>query len=160
MMKKLGLLLVLILASCTTPVEFSKEALAEKLTTYSDEDVTFKSILEKHKGKRILIDVWASWCSDCIASLDGLKKLQIENQEAAYVFLSLDRSKHRWRNAIIKYGLQGDHYYVNQKDKGELSKFLNLWWIPRYVVVDEIGKIALFKATEITDKNITKALRK
>ena len=26
-------------------------------------------VLDKHKGKKILIDVWASWCRDCIVRL-------------------------------------------------------------------------------------------
>ncbi len=43
--------------------------------------------------------------------------------------------------------------------KGTFGKFLGLWWIPRYVVVNEFGEIILFKATKITDKNILKALK-
>jgi hypothetical protein len=43
--------------------------------------------------------------------------------------------------------------------KGALGKFLGLWWIPRYLVINEFGEITLFKATKITDKNILKALK-
>jgi hypothetical protein len=44
--------------------------------------------------------------------------------------------------------------------KGELGDFLNLWWIPRYVVLNELGEITLFKATKITDEKIVEALKK
>ena len=44
--------------------------------------------------------------------------------------------------------------------KGASGDFLNLCWIPRYVVVNESGEITLFKATKITDKNILEALKK
>ena len=49
---------------------------------------------------------------------------------------------------------------MKEGKKGGLGDFLNLWWIPRYVVVNEIGEILLFKATKITDKNISEALKK
>ena len=39
----------------------------------------FQNILLKHQGKKILIDIWASWCRDCVVTLPELKKLQQEN---------------------------------------------------------------------------------
>ncbi len=49
--------------SCAQPKEFSIEALDDIFmdTTYTD--ITFRSILEKHQGKTIFIDIWASWCT-------------------------------------------------------------------------------------------------
>jgi len=58
------------------------------------------------------------------------------------------------------YALNADHYYMMEGKKGAFGDFLNLWWIPRYVVVNESGEITLFKATKITDKNILEALKK
>jgi len=43
--------------------------------------------------------------------------------------------------------------------KGAFGRFLGLWWIPRYIVVNELGEIIVFKATKITDKNILKAFK-
>jgi len=42
---------------------------------------------------------------------------------------------------------------------GDLVDFLNLHWIPRYIVVDEKGSISLFKATKITDDDLLTALK-
>lgn len=33
-------------------------------------------ILEAHKGKTVVVNVWASWCKDCIVGLPNLKALQ------------------------------------------------------------------------------------
>jgi hypothetical protein len=43
---------------------------------------------------------------------------------------------------------------------GDLVEFLNVSWIPRYIVVNEKGEITLFKATDASDKDIISALKK
>jgi thiol-disulfide isomerase/thioredoxin len=108
----------------------------------------------------VLIDVWASWCKDCIVGLPNLKKFQKENPEVVYLFLSLDRNIKSWKRGIDRFGIEGEHYFMQEGKKGSFGDFLNLWWIPRYVVVNETGEITLFKATKITDKNIVEALKK
>ncbi len=160
-MKKLILLIAIVFLSCgEDPTQFSNEALQETFTNFDQEEVTFQYILDKHKGKKILIDIWASWCKDCVVNFPNLKKLQKENPEIAYVFLSLDRSEKSWKKGVDRYQLKGDHYFMKEGKKASFGDFLNLWWIPRYVVVSESGEITLFKATKITDKNILLAFKK
>jgi hypothetical protein len=89
-----------------------------------------------------------------------LKKLQKENPEVSYVFLSLDKTTNSWKKGIDRFQIKGEHYFMQEGKKGEFGDFLNLWWIPRYMVVNESGEITLFKATKITDKNILEALKK
>ena len=160
-MKKLILFVVIIFLNCgKNPIQFSDEALQETFTSLHQENVTFKSILEKNKGKKIVIDVWASWCSDCIAGLPDIRVFQKENPEVVFLFLSLDRSVPSWKNGIKKYQIRGEHYFLQDGKKGAFANFLNLSWIPRYLVIDEIGNIALFKAIKITDEKILQALKK
>lgn len=160
MIKKTYFFFLLVLISCEKPTHFSQQSLQEKFINFSQKEQTFESILTKHKGKKILIDVWASWCKDCLEGLPDLIKLQNEAPEVVYVFLSLDKTVPRWKMAIERYQIMGDHYFVTQGNHGAFAKFINLWWIPRYMVVDETGEIILFKATKITDKNIINALKK
>ncbi|MGB1169474.1 MAG: TlpA family protein disulfide reductase [Flavobacteriaceae bacterium] len=159
MMKKLFLSLLLLTAGCEMPTQFSNEALQDKFTSIDGQEYTLNTILTKHKGEKILIDIWASWCRDCIVTLSELKKLQQENPEVHYVFLSLDKSKKNWLKAVDRLKIKGDHYYMKTGKKGTFGRFLGLWWIPRYIVVNELGEIIVFKATKITDKNILKALK-
>ena len=122
--------------------------------------LTFREILYKHKGEKILIDVWASWCKDCIVGFPKLKEVQNQFLNVKYVFLSVDRSNPSWKRAIKKYNLIGDHYnFPKGQNKGDFVNFINLGWIPRYMVVDEKGEISLFKATKITDKDLIEALK-
>lgn len=153
------LLMVIVgLSSCETPTQFSEPALEETFLNWKEEEVAFKDIINQYKGKKVLIDIWASWCKDCAVTLPELKSLQLENPEVAYVFLSLDRTPKSWKRGVDRFQIIGNHYFMKEGKKGALGDFLGLWWIPRYVVVNEQGDITLFKATKITDKKITEAL--
>ena len=94
------------------------------------------------------------------SNLIGFKKVQEENPAVHFVFLSLDKSIERWKKAVERLQITGDHYYMMEGKKGAFGDFLGLWWIPRYVLLNESGEITLFKATKITDKNILEALKK
>lgn len=161
-MKRIGcLLLLLITLSCETkePLQFPEKALNDTFIDLNGNKIIFKDILETNKGKTIVLEVWASWCSDCIKGMPKLKALQNKHKEAAYVFLSLDRSHDAWNRGIEKYKVVGQHYFMESGREGDFGSFADLDWIPRYMVIDENGKIKLFEAIEADDKNISEALK-
>lgn len=163
-MNKMNYLLVLLISffSCNVekPTRFSEEALNDTFITLGGDEVSFDSILEKHKGKTIVIDVWASWCGDCLRGMPKVKELQAEYKDVVYVFLSLDRGQDAWKRGIEKYNIEGDHYYMQSGWKGPFGNFLNLDWIPRYLVVNEANEIVVFKVIEANDEKLIKALKK
>lgn len=130
---------------------FSEVALKKQFETPNGNFVSLENILAQHQGKPVVIDVWASWCPDCIKGFPELKNLQQKYPEAVYVFLSLDRAVDKWKEAIEKYELNGEHYYLNETMKGEFGQSIELDWIPRYIVVDAEGNIALKKAIVAND---------
>ena len=133
---------------------FSKEALNDQFININGDSISFKSILDKHAGKDILIDVWASWCKDCIESLPKLKELQKSYPKLDYIFLSLDKSKSKWLRGIDHYKLTGEHYFMSSGRKGPMGEFLNLNWIPRFLLVNSKGQIVVFNAIKPNDKNL------
>jgi thiol-disulfide isomerase/thioredoxin len=140
--------------------KFSKESLAYELTTVDNGKATFKSILNNHKGKKVVIEVWAGWCSDCIKAMPKVKELQATNPNVDFVFISMDKSFDKWKEAITKHDLKGDLYWVNDEKmmKGAFGKSIELDWIPRYIVLNEKGKIELFRAIETDFEKINTAL--
>ena len=150
-----------VLAGCSfeDPKQFSEISLTEPLKTLDGSTTTFKDVLETHKGKTLVINVWASWCKDCYVGLPNFKELQKEFPNVDYVFLSLDRTEERWKRSLSRYSVKGEHYFMANAKKGPLGDFLGLWWIPRYVVVDTDGTIKLFKAKKSSDPNIREALK-
>ena len=136
------------------PTVFSEDALKAVFVNINEEQVTLKTILEAHKGKIIVIDVWASWCKDCILGLPNLKVLQEDYQDVVYLFLSMDKTQKRWKKSIKKYAVVGDHYFMPSGWKGAFSDFIDLDWVPRYMVIDGTGNITLFRAITANDPNI------
>jgi thiol-disulfide isomerase/thioredoxin len=131
------------------------------LTTLKGESVSFSEMLKTYKGKKVLIDFWASWCGDCIGGLPKVKELQktMSTEDVVYVFLSFDKEEIKWMSAIDRYDINGEHFLVKAGWKNPLSNYVVLDWIPRYIVLDEKGKVVLPKAVVADDKRIIEALR-
>ena len=161
-MKKIYLVLIIMFASCTIekPIHFSEAALSDTVYSLNNTVITIEEMLQKYKGKKVLIDVWASWCGDCIKGLPSVRNLQKEYPEVVFLFLSVDENKDAWRKGIERFQIKGAHYNLPKGMKtGEFVDFINLSWIPRYMVIDAQGKISLFKATSTSDSAIVEALK-
>lgn len=141
--------------------EFSKETLQYQLTTTDQSKVTFQSILDANKGKKIVIEIWAGWCGDCVKAMPRVKELQAKFSDVSYVFISMDKSFEKWAEATKKHDLSGSLYWVNDPKmmKGEFGQSINLDWIPRYIVVNEKGQIILYRAIETEFDKIETALK-
>lgn len=163
-MKKITLLFVVLttLMACMkkeTSTSFSEEALGEELIGLDAQKIKFEQILNKHLGSVIFIDVWASWCPDCIKSFPDVKQLQKDFPDLDYVFLSVDKTEQDWKNAIEKYQLEGDHYFIEGGMKGDFGKAIPLDWIPRYIVLDKKGNVALYKAIDAKGEELITVLK-
>lgn len=148
--------------SCTNAqkTSFSKEALSETLLTTDGSQLAFQDILKKHQGKTLVIEVWASWCGDCVKAMPKVKELQANNPDVSFVFISMDKTADKWKTGIDKHELNGDHYMANDQMKGVFGTAIDLDWIPRYIIVDKTGKIALYRAVETDFDQINETLKK
>ena len=161
-MKKIFVLATMLISTlgCAQKEEtsFKKEGLENLMVTTENKPITFAEILKKYEGTTIVIDVWASWCSDCVKGMPKVKELQEKNQEVTFLFISMDKSYESWLKGIEKYEVRGEHYLTADGMKGVFGKSINLDWIPRYMVVDKKGKIALYKVIEADDEKLIKTL--
>jgi len=109
---------------------------------------TIKTLKELHetyfKGKKIFIDVWATWCLPCkqefafASELDSLVKAN----DITLVFLSIDdlKLKNFWIKNIQNYQLKGYHFLANKSIQKDIFKDQSIS-IPRYIYMDENGTI-------------------
>lgn len=162
MSKNIFLALIALAAiSCSNAqkTEFSKEALDAKLITLDGGTTTFSEILKNYEGKTVLMECWASWCSDCVKAMPKVKEMQKNNPDVVYLFISLDKTADKWKSGIQKHDLTGNHFLVPDGMKGVFGQAINLDWIPRYAIIDKAGKIVLYRAIETDFEKINTTLK-
>src|SRR6187431_1541086 len=54
---------------------FPDSVLNLQAVALNGEILTFGKMLDKYKGKNVVIDIWASWCRDCIVGYPKLHDL-------------------------------------------------------------------------------------
>ncbi|WP_293871919.1 TlpA disulfide reductase family protein [Flavobacterium sp.] len=163
-MKKILVIILTItvaFTSCNSQKKgFSKESLSKKLFTTSNIEITFEKILKSHLGKVTVIEVWASWCGDCVKAMPKLKEMQVDNPNVNYVFISMDKTFDKWQSGIEKHELKGDHFWATDGMKGEFGKSIDLDWIPRYIIIDKKGTVVIYRAIETDFEKINETLKK
>ena len=158
-MKTLTVFLLVITFAQAQQKSFSEDALKDVLVSENNKEITLSETLQQYKGKTVFIDIWASWCKDCIAGMPKVQKLRKENPEVVFLFLSLDKETDSWKHGIEKYGVIGENYFISSGWKGPFCSSIDLDWIPRYMVLSPDGEISLYKAIETNDENLLKALK-
>ena len=130
------------------------------LQSLTGEDITFGEIVKAHEGRKVVLDFWASWCKDCIVGFPALEQLmsQTSSQGVDYVFISLDEKKNKWKSAIDRFALRGEHYRLTEGWNTPLTHYVVLDWIPRYLVLDEHGRVILPKAISASDEHLQRSL--
>jgi len=166
-MKKLIVVLSFLFANFTIAQEvpkvlkttFSKEALAQKVTNVSGKTITISKILEEHKGKILVLDLWASWCRDCLNAMPKAKELEEKNPDVNFVFLSLDRNLDAWKKGLEKHEMTSkENYWFSEGWKNNFNNYVDLNWIPRYLIINQKSGIAKYYAITPDDPEIQKTI--
>lgn len=146
--------IVLIITSCASlkKKQFTNEALTEKLVTLDRDSISLQGVLDKNRGKQLFVQVFASYCPVSQDSFDDVLKFQKENPEKEYIFLSVDHSYYDWKRGLEYVKPKGQFYYIPEKGDGALGKFLKLKSIPRFLKINEDGKIEVYKTSKVSDK--------
>ncbi len=120
----------------------------DKQTSSSNTRDMLAEILQKHKGKVIYLDIWATWCKPCISCMPSTKNLQkkFKNKKVSFVFFCVQSKKDDWETHLTKYKMPGDHYLLNDLQYASLNDKLQITSMPRYILIDKNGKIANEKA--------------
>ncbi len=98
-------------------------------------------ISSQFKGKVLLIDCWATWCSPCKAGIRQIKdyKAEMEGKPVAFVYLTNGSSPYQeWSNTIM--GIPGYHYRLSDEDWNTIP---NINGIPRYFLCDGNGNVVM-----------------
>ncbi|MBK1898063.1 TlpA family protein disulfide reductase [Chryseobacterium paridis] len=140
---------------------FSKEALQQKLENEDGKSVTIQDILNQNKGKIVVIDFWAGWCRDCLKALPKAQELEKNNPNINFVFLSLERSKEGFDKSLERFDMKDkENYWFASGWKNDFNNYIDLNWIPRYMVIDQKSAIAKYYAISPEDPEIQATINK
>lgn len=103
-----------------------------------------EKVLAQHKGKLILIDLWASWCGPCLEEMPYLTQLRKRYSEDKIIFLpiSLDKQTSLWHETMNRISMpKNNSYLLLNASRSSFYKRYNINKIPRYLLFDKEGKI-------------------
>lgn len=145
---------------------FSSKSLAQKVYNTEMQKNDVQNVLDAHLGEKVIIEIWASWCGDCIKSLPEVAEFQSKNPDIPFIFFSVDDTEEQWRNGLAKhmdkFEIQGEQYFFNtgwnKNGENEFIEYIQLNWIPRFLLLDEKGNIEVFNAKKINSNRLQNQL--
>jgi len=159
----MNLKIILVFISCLTLLncadvkkEKDTKVKSYKTSLYSDLEGNAVAI-EDFKGKRILLNFWATWCTPCLQEMPSMVKAQeiLKNEDYVFLFATTDsNSKIRDFKKNSKYPFQFLQF------NSTLDK-LNIYALPATFVYDTQGnKVKRFDgATEWDSEEMLHQLR-
>lgn len=107
--------------------------------------------LSDFKGKVVIIDIWATWCSGCVASLPTYNKIKDSYKDKNdIVFLTIGWESpdavDYWKEFSVTKQIAGEHNLFLSSDRTEeqCKQFVErycLTGVTRWIAIDENGKI-------------------
>ncbi len=137
--------------------------IAELDTTVSGSDI-LPAIISQHRGKAILIDFWATWCTPCMKSMKAILPLkkELSARDVVYIYITGPSSPFEtWESAITE--IKGIHYRVTKAQWDALCKTYGIKGIPGYLIISYDGKLqdqyVGFPGTTVLKEDLLRAFK-
>jgi cytochrome c biogenesis protein CcmG, thiol:disulfide interchange protein DsbE len=94
------------------------------------------------RGKPVLVNVWASWCTPCRAEMPAMQRAFQEYQAQGLVILGINATNQDDRQAALNYARsQGLSFPILLDDDGLVSKLYAVHALPSSFFIDPQGTI-------------------
>ena len=134
----------------------------QKFNEVAPENI-LQTILDRYKGKVVLIDIWATWCGPCKAGHRMMApwKQELKGKNIQFVYITSPTSPlPTWQEMIKE--IDGDHYYLTKEQYNYILQHYESEGIPTYAIYDTQGLLTFknigFPGVEKMKAEIEKAL--
>ncbi|WP_299901307.1 TlpA disulfide reductase family protein [uncultured Aquimarina sp.] len=168
------LLVVLVSFSCNNTTDIRKtETEQNEITTITEEqklamaaegkqvgsatittiDSTFIGT-DTFRGKLLVIDFWATWCSPCIKEAPMFKEIakKYKNENVTFISISIDSDFSNWKEYVTENNWEGNNYWYGRFNKDSFAYLIYSKFnvkdeevvgisLPKYVIISPEGKI-------------------
>lgn len=112
--------------------------------------------MNSFKGKYLVLDFWASWCKPCIANIPALIQMNndYKSDSIQFISISLDKSLNEWKQSIIKHNFSGIQLSDLNGFYSLAAIYGKVLWVPKYVVVDQNGRVINYDAPQPTEPEL------
>lgn len=135
-----------------------------KCDDIAPEDI-LPTILKRHEGKAVLIDVWETWCSPCRRGHAQMKPLKEELKDSNVVFVYLaspSSPADTWKEMMEE--ISGEHYYLTPEQKAYVMSKYESQGIPTYLIFDTEGRLSFkqvgLPSNDVFRSEIEKAIKR
>jgi thiol-disulfide isomerase/thioredoxin len=113
---------------------------------FTYKDVNGKMVsLSDFKGKYVLIDVWATWCTPCREEMPGLQKIEenLKDKNIAFLGVSIDKPDYeeKWKKMVTDKALGGTHLITEGGWECTFMKNYAIQGVPTYIIIDPDGNV-------------------
>ena len=119
---------------------------------------TMDDLLSRFAGKKLYVDVWATWCGPCKDEFANEKSLHemLESKGYEMLYLSMDEEDAdvQWRDMVAYYQLHGYHIRAGEALINDLKRLYGAngaMAIPWNMIVDSHGSIVQLHAPRPSD---------
>lgn len=113
---------------------------ATALPAFAVQDVNGQTVnLQSFKGRKVFVNLWASWCPPCRREMPSIQKLarSVDSSKVTFVLLSLDDDFNKAKNFAQKQKLDLPIYYPGEN----LPALFNVQGIPTTFIFNERGEL-------------------
>jgi thiol-disulfide isomerase/thioredoxin len=103
-----------------------------------------EDILEKNKGKLILVEFWASWCGPCIKLIPSANKLKkIYSEDIVFIAISVENDFNEWKssNSIKQKSSLTQNYILRNPYTSKIIKENHVIYVPRFFLYNKSGQL-------------------
>ncbi len=108
--------------------------------------------LESYRGKRVVLNFWASWCGPCVSEIPAFSKFSQEHPEVPVFGLSTDSTAAAAQGAVDRLGIS---YPVLMA--GRIATLYDISTLPTTIIVDEDGRVDSVHVNSMSYRSLKRA---